>query len=114
MPADKSKRIPIPDQPPTVNTFNPFPSPSSQGGPVIREINISNATSVRTVAAPPPHMRNSTGVRNNFQPVQLTPQPAVTVSESHLVLLYKCDKKQTETNLHRILETSTLASQWRR
>ncbi|CAH8345118.1 unnamed protein product [Eruca vesicaria subsp. sativa] len=73
MPADRSKRIPIPDQPPTVNTFNPFPSPT-QGGPVIREISISNATSVRTVAAPPPHMRNSTGVRNNFQPVQLIPQ----------------------------------------
>ncbi|CAF2146673.1 unnamed protein product [Brassica napus] len=112
MPADKSKRIPIPDQPPTVNTFNPFPSPSSQGGPVIREINISNATSVRTVAAPPPHMRNSTGVRNNFQPVQLTPQPAVTdtrnkhvgksveeISQENIQLFMKCEeyvKKETE------------------
>ncbi|KAH0900667.1 hypothetical protein HID58_040170 [Brassica napus] len=112
MPADKSKRIPIPDQPPPVNTFNPFPSPSSQGGPIIREINISNATSVRTVAAPPPHMRNSTGVRNNFQPVQLTPQPAVTdtrnkhvgksveeISQENIQLFMKCEeyvKKETE------------------
>ncbi|KAF8101137.1 hypothetical protein N665_0210s0072 [Sinapis alba] len=112
MPADKSKRIPIPDQPPpTVNTFNPFPSPS-QGGPIIREISISNATSVRTVAAPPPHMRNSTGVRNNFQPVHLNPQPAVTdtrnklvgksveeISQENIQLFMKCEeyvKKETE------------------
>ncbi|KAJ0252260.1 Protein MICRORCHIDIA 2 [Hirschfeldia incana] len=112
MPADRSKRTPIPDQPPTVNTFNPFPSPSQGGGPIIREISISNATSVRTVAAPPPHMRNSTGVRNNFQPVQLNPQPAVTdtrnklggksveeISQENIQLFMKCEeyvKKETE------------------
>ncbi|KAL0726121.1 hypothetical protein Bca4012_022214 [Brassica carinata] len=113
MAADKSKRIPIPDQPPTVNTFNPFPSPSQGGGPIIREISISNATSVRTVAAPPPHMRNSPGVRNNFQPVQLTPQPAATdtsrnklvgksveeISQENIQLFMKCEeyvKKETE------------------
>ncbi|KAJ4914389.1 hypothetical protein Rs2_09010 [Raphanus sativus] len=112
MPADKSKRTPIPDQPPTVNTFNPFPSHSQGSGPIIREISISNATSVRTVAAPPPHMRNSTGVRNNFQPVELNPQPAVTdtrnklggksveeISQENIQLFMKCEeygKKETE------------------
>ncbi|KAL0872455.1 hypothetical protein Bca101_022160 [Brassica carinata] len=75
--------------------------------------NISNATSVRTVAAPPPHMRNSPGVRNNFQPVQLTPQPAATdtsrnklvgksveeISQENIQLFMKCEeyvKKETE------------------
>jgi len=88
MPADKSKRIAIPDQPPTVNTFNPLPLPSdeisqggqiirdqpptvntfnplplpsdrvSQGGPIIREISLSNATSSRIAAVAAPHLRN--------------------------------------------------------
>lgn len=82
-PADKSKRVAIPDQPPTVSRFNPSPLSSdkiSQGGPIIREISLSNATSSRTVAAAP-HLRNSTGLRCNFQPVQLNPRPIATVSE---------------------------------
>jgi hypothetical protein len=85
IPADKSKRTVIPDQPPTVNTYNPSPLPSdriSHGGPIIREINLSNATSSRTAAVAAPHLRNYTGLRNNFQPVQLNPQPpAAGVSE---------------------------------
>ncbi|CAH8274147.1 unnamed protein product [Arabidopsis lyrata] len=82
--AVKSKKIAIRDQPPTVNTFNPLPLPCdriSQGGPIIREISLSNATSSRTVAVAAPHLKNSTGLRSNFQPVQLSPQPAATVSE---------------------------------
>ncbi|KAJ0252261.1 hypothetical protein HA466_0130810 [Hirschfeldia incana] len=74
----KSNRTATPDQPPSDDTFNPSPLPSdktSQGGPIIREISLSKGTSSRTVAAPPPHMRNFTGVRSNFQPVQLNPQP---------------------------------------
>ncbi|EOA16213.1 hypothetical protein CARUB_v10004354mg [Capsella rubella] len=115
IPADKSKRIVIPDPLPTVNTSNPSPLPSdkfSQGGPIIREISISNATSSRTVAVPAPHMRNSTGLRSNFQGVQLNPQPAATdtgnnlvgksaneISEENLQLFMRCDeyiKKENE------------------
>lgn len=89
--SERSKKIAIPDQPPAVNTINPSPLPSekfSQGGPIIREISHSNGTSIRTVALAPPHMRNSSGLRSNFQPVHLNPrpvqlntQPAATVSE---------------------------------
>ncbi|CAL9228311.1 unnamed protein product [Arabidopsis halleri] len=93
-PAVKSKKITIRDQPPTVNTFNHLPLPSdriSQGGPIIREISLSNATSSRTVAVAAPHLRNSAGLRSNFQPVQLSPQPAATVSE--------ISSQDTENNL---------------
>ncbi|CAH2076488.1 unnamed protein product, partial [Thlaspi arvense] len=115
IPADKSKRIAIPDQAPTVNTLNPLPLPSdkvSQGGPIIREISFSNGTSSRTVAVAPPHMRNSTGLRSNFQPVLLNHSPAVTdtgnnlvaksveeIKEANLQLFLKCEefmKKETE------------------
>ncbi|CAH8274145.1 unnamed protein product [Arabidopsis lyrata] len=88
IPADRSKRIAIPDQPPTVSTFNPSPLPSdkiSQGGPIIREINLSNASSSRTVAVAAPHLRNSTGLRSNFQPVQLNPQPAAADTGNNIV-----------------------------
>ncbi|KAL0739510.1 hypothetical protein Bca4012_015720 [Brassica carinata] len=115
-PADRSKRVAIPDQPPTANTFNPSPLPStktSQGGPVIREISLSKGTSSCTVAVPPPHMRSSTGVRSNFQPVQLNPQPVDTdtsrsnlvgksedeINEENMQLIMRCEeyiKKETE------------------
>lgn len=91
MPVDRSKRIVLPDQPPAINTFNPSPLPSdriSQGGPIIRGISHSYGTSSRTVAVAPPHMRNSTGLRCNFQPVQLNPPPAATVSEFHLMIQF--------------------------
>ncbi|XP_010432184.1 PREDICTED: protein MICRORCHIDIA 1 [Camelina sativa] len=114
IPADKSKRIVIPDQP-TVNTSNPSPLPCgkfSQGGPIIREISISNATSTRTVAVPAPHLRNSTGLRNNFQPVQLNPQPAATdttgnnlvgkpaseIREENLQLFLRCEEYKKKEN----------------
>ncbi|KAJ4914390.1 compromised recognition of TCV 1 [Raphanus sativus] len=127
--APKSRRTATPDQPPSDDTFNPSPLPSdkiSQGGPVIREISLSKGTSSRTVALPPPHMRNFTGVRSNFQPVQpnhqpvqpnhqplqLNPQPAATesgdnlggksaykLSEENIQLFMECEeyaKKETE------------------
>ncbi|KFK30261.1 hypothetical protein AALP_AA7G238200 [Arabis alpina] len=77
---DRSKRKATFDQPPAVNTFNSSPSPLppenfNQGGPIIREISHSKGTSIRTVAVAPPHMRKSTGLGTNFQPVQLNPQP---------------------------------------
>nr|AAO22768.1 unknown protein [Arabidopsis thaliana] len=116
MPADKSKKIAIPDQPPTISTVNPSPLPSdkiSQGGPIIREINLSNATSSRTVAFASPHLRNSTGLRSNFQPVQLNPQPTAAdtgnnldgksageIRQENLQLFMKCEeyiKKENET-----------------
>ena len=114
----KSKRTKTPDQPPGDDTFNPPPLPSdkiSQGGLIIREISLSKGTSSRTVALPPPHMRNFTGVRSNFQPVQpnpqpvqlnlqpvqlnpqpvqLNPQPAATVSEIHLIFLTSLRNKE--------------------
>ncbi|CAB80300.1 putative protein [Arabidopsis thaliana] len=116
IPADKSKRTVIPDQPPTVNTYNPSPLPSdriSHGGPIIREINLSNATSSRTAAVAAPHLRNYTGLRNNFQPVQLNPQPpaagdtgnnlvgklAAEIREENLQLFMRCEeyvKKENE------------------
>jgi hypothetical protein len=116
MPADKSKKIAIPDQPPTISTVNPSPLPSdkiSQGGPIIREINLSNATSSRTVAFASPHLRNSTGLRSNFQPVQLNPQPTAAdtgnnldgksageIRQENLQLFMRCEeyiKKENET-----------------
>ncbi|CAN8276401.1 unnamed protein product [Cochlearia groenlandica] len=114
-PADKSKRIVIPDQPPppSINTM-------SQGGPVIRDISHSNAPASRTVsvappphmrnstvavAAPPPHMRNSAGIRCNFEPVQLNPRSVATdagnnlggksadeISQENIQLFMKCEE----------------------
>ncbi|KAL1215547.1 Protein MICRORCHIDIA 1 [Cardamine amara subsp. amara] len=113
IPADISKRMPIPDQPPTVNTFNPSPLPSDkikQGGLIIREINHSKGTSTHTVAVAAPHLRNSTGVRN--YPGQLNPQSAATdtgnnlvgksageISEENIQLFMRCEeyiKKEKE------------------
>nr|F4JPP0.2 RecName: Full=Protein MICRORCHIDIA 3; Short=AtMORC3; AltName: Full=Protein CRT1-homolog 2; Short=CRT1-h2 [Arabidopsis thaliana] len=90
MPADKSKRIAIPDQPPTVNTFNPLPLPSdeirvSQGGPIIREISLSNATSSRIAAV---------DTENN-----LVGKSAHEISEENIQLFMRCEeyvKKETE------------------
>ncbi|KAL0891597.1 hypothetical protein Bca101_015580 [Brassica carinata] len=84
-----------------------------QVGPVIREISLSKGTSSCTVAVPPPHMRSSTGVRSNFQPVQLNPQPVDTdtsrsnlvgksedeINEENMQLIMRCEeyiKKETE------------------
>ncbi|KAF8101138.1 hypothetical protein N665_0210s0073 [Sinapis alba] len=130
--AHKSKRTATPDQPPSDDAFNPSPLPSdkiSQGGPIIREISLSKGTSSRTVALPPPHMRNFTGVRSNFQPVQLNPQPvqpqpvqesgdnrvgesAYKLSEENIQLFMKCEEyakneaemEQTVMNLEKELE----------
>ncbi|KFK30262.1 hypothetical protein AALP_AA7G238400 [Arabis alpina] len=128
MPVDRSKRVVLPDQPSTINTFNPSPLPSdriSQDGPMIREISHNNGTSSRAVAVAPPHMRNSTGVRYNFQPVQLNPPPAATVTgnnlggksadeirQENLQLFMKCEEyikkgnetEQTVRNLEKELE----------
>ncbi|CAA7035758.1 unnamed protein product [Microthlaspi erraticum] len=128
-PADISKRITIPDQPPTVSTFNQRPSPSdktSQAGPIIREISLSNGTSTRTVAVASPHMRHSSGLRYNFEPVQLNAQPAAAtdtgnilggksaeeISVENLQLFIKCEEyiqketemEQTVKNLEKELE----------
>ncbi|XP_010446808.1 PREDICTED: protein MICRORCHIDIA 2-like [Camelina sativa] len=153
--ADKSKRVAIPDQPPTANAFNPLPLPNdkisqggprtrdqpptvntsnplplpsdriSQGGPIIREINLSNGTSSHTFAVAAPHLRKYTGLRSNFQPVQLNPQPTATdveinlvgksadeISEENLQLFMSCEeyaRKETElehtvSNLEKELE----------
>ncbi|ESQ53466.1 hypothetical protein EUTSA_v10024673mg [Eutrema salsugineum] len=122
---DKSKRIAIPDQAPTVDSL-PLPADNnSKGGPIIREISLSHGTSIRTVTMPPPHMRNSTGLISNFQPVQLNPQPAPTdtgnnlgsksaekLSEENIQLFRKCEEykkkedemEQTVRNLEKELE----------
>ncbi|XP_023634531.1 protein MICRORCHIDIA 2-like [Capsella rubella] len=143
-PADKSKKMAIPDQPPTVNAFDPLPLPNdkisqggprtrdqpptvntfyhlplpsdriSQGGLIIREISHSNATSSHTVAVAAPHLRNYTGLRSNFQPVQLNPQPAATdveidlvgksvdeISEENIQLFMECEEYAKKLNWNR-------------
>ncbi|CAA7035757.1 unnamed protein product [Microthlaspi erraticum] len=126
-PWGKSKMTPVPDPPPTVNTFtpppsvntfSPPPSPSNKAGPIIRELSLSKGTPVLKVAVPPPHVRNS---RNNFEPVELSPQPAAAteedagnnlvgksvdeISEENIQLFMKCEEyRKTENDLEQTVK----------
>ncbi|XP_010526779.1 PREDICTED: protein MICRORCHIDIA 2-like [Tarenaya hassleriana] len=83
MSADKSKRKPN-AQPPARNMEASPSGMHSYGGPIVREINLAEATITRPVTMPPPHLRRPAG-RSEPQIVQLDPESATPVSRDNYV-----------------------------